>query len=164
MDFSSLLCQRFWTKMSSSKHCYRCRYDSKLYSYSVRNGLLRHRLWGKLLILGAEKWSDTQEILIRFMCLITSHWLMSPELVGVSISMRLILFLFSIASKIARTCRHHPTGCAGVDSEARLKFVFFARLLRPSLGSLLGTTPCLLLGRVELEETYCYSSQRSGDP
>lgn len=108
--------------------------------------------------------SDTQEILIRFMCLITSHWLMSPELVGVSISMRDILFLFSIASKIARTCRHHPTGCAGVDSEARLKFVFFARLLRPSLGSLLGTTPCLLLGRVELEETYCYSSQRSGDP
>ena len=150
--------------MSSSKHCYRCCHDSKLYSYSVRNGLPGHRLWGKLLILGVEKWSDTHGILIRFMCLITSHWLMSPELVGVSISMRHILFLFFIASKIARTCRHHPTGCAGVDSEARLKFVFFARLLRPSLGSLLGTTPCFLLGRVGLEETYRYSSQTSGVP
>ena len=78
--------------MSSSKHCYRCCYDSKLYSYSVRNGILRHRLWGKLLILGAEKWSDTQEILIRFMCLITSHWLMSPELVDLHASHIVSLF------------------------------------------------------------------------
>ena len=52
--------------------------------------------------------------------LITSHWLMNPDFVGVLIFMRLILFLFFIASKIARTCHHHPTGCAGVDSEARL--------------------------------------------
>ena len=29
-----------------------------------------------------------------------------------------------IASKIARTCHHHLTGCVGVDSEARLKIVF----------------------------------------
>lgn len=28
-----------------------------------------------------------------------------------------------VASKIARTCHHHLTGCAGVDSEARLKLV-----------------------------------------
>ena len=120
--------------------------------------------YGEVAHFGSHNWSDTHGILIRFMCLITSHWLMSPEWVGVSISMRLISFLFFIASKIARTCRHHPTGCAGVDSEARLKFVLFARLLRPSLGSLLGTAPCFLLGRVELEETYCYSSQTSGDP
>ena len=146
--------------MSSSKHCYRCCHDSKLYGYSVRNGLPRHRLGGKLLILEVEKGSDTHGILIRFMCLITSHRLVSP---GFVIFMRLILFLFFIASKIARTCHHHPTGCAGVDSEARLKIVFFARLLRPSLGSILGTTPCFLLGRVELGETCCYCSQRSGD-